>query len=473
MKKNNFPTEVLDVTIQHIDAKGLGVAYHRHELVRGSEGKKLTLFIPNVVPGDKVRVTVPNAKGRRKAGMPFDELLEPSPKRNLSVSLTQDKIGGTPLKYMKYEAQLEHKMEVIKDNLASANFDSSLVKPIIGMEEPNRYRNKMEFTFGSNGELGMHEQGNYRNIIDLKDSILAPEEMIEVKHEISRWQKDHQLAGYNKDTHEGLLRKLMVRKSFVTEELMVVLMATKSPNAVEQTVSNLIDRLADKFHHLKSLLWIEDANISEQTTVEDLHLLYGREYINDELNGFQYQIKHNTFFQVNPAQAEKMVQHALKIAEVQSDMHVVDLFCGIGTFSLPFAEKSKQLIGIELVKNSILSAKTNAKKAGLKNTHFFASDARKGLEQLKETEQVPDLLILNPPRSGAGGKLMRSIGRFGSDKVLYISCNPKTLAQDLIWLNDYGYQLKNAQPIDQFPHTVHVETVVLMEKDKVDEITEN
>lgn len=462
MSKREYPTEVLDVTIQSIDSKGRGIVRYTHEPDRGSEGKKLKLIIPNVVPGDVVRVTVPNAKGRGRANVYYDELLQPGPSRNLSIPITDDISGGTPLQFMNYDAQLEYKMNRVKQNLEAIGVDAPLIHPIIGMDEPDRYRNKMEFTFGPQGELGMHEQGNYRRVIDLRDSIIAPTEMIELKQAVSRWQKEHQLQGYNKETHEGLLRHLMVRKSFATDELMVAFVAAEEPNSIAEAKSDLIERLTTQFPNLKSLLWIEDPSISEAVQEEAMYVLYGRDYINDQLNGFNYRIWYDTFFQVNPVQAEKMVQYALSVADIQSDMNVLDLFCGIGTFSLPFAAKAGQLMGIELVENSILSAQYNAQEAGLDNTFFFASDARQGLEKLKETDTLPDILMLNPPRSGAGGKLMRSIGRFGSEKILYISCNAKTLAQDLIWLKDFGYEVESVQPIDQFPHTVHVETVVLL-----------
>lgn len=157
-----------------------------------------------------------------------------------------------------------------------------------------------------------------------------------------------------------------------------------------------------------------------------------------------------------------MVDYALEMADVNDDMRVLDLFCGVGTFSLPFASRSKELAGIEIVETSIESAKRNAKDNGLDNTFFMASDARRGMKELPEIWGQPDLLLLDPPRSGAGGKVMRSIGRLGTDKVVYVSCNPKCLAEDLVWLRDFGYELKTVQPIDQFPHTPHVETVVLL-----------
>lgn len=194
------------------------------------------------------------------------------------------------------------------------------------------------------------------------------------------------------------------------------------------------------------------------------HIPYGRDYINDELNGFKYRVWPETFFQANPVQAEKLVELALEMADVNQDMRVLDLFCGVGTFSLPLAANSKELAGIEIVDMSIQSAIRNAKDNGLANTYFMTSDARKGLIELKDTWGLPDLLLLDPPRSGADGKVMRSIGRFGTDKIVYVSCAPKSLADDLVWLREFGYELVTVQPVDQFPHTTHVECVALMSR---------
>lgn len=464
MKRYDYQTETLEVTIDYINTKGQGVSIYSHPSIPGNDPKKLVLLIPNVVPGDVVKVSVPNAKGRRRAHIDEFELLEASPDRNLNHPIEPSIAGGTPLQYMNYDAQLGYKENLVRDYLQEGEFDLSLVRPIIGMENPNYYRNKMDFTFGSNGELGMHQQGNYKNIIDLKDSIIAPKIMMAIKEEVSEWQQSYCLEGYNKETHEGLLRQLMIRQSSRTNEIMVVLFATKNYDNFEEAVTNLTKRLTSHFPTIASLQWIVSSDLSDRMLPDEKYTLSGQDYINEELNGFHYKLYYDTFFQASSEQAEQMVATAMDMVNVHSNMRAVDLFCGIGTFSLPFAEKVKELVGIELVEQSILSAKENAKNAGLDNTRFFASDARKGLEELKETWETPDLLILNPPRSGAGGKLMRSIGRYGSDNIIYISCNPKTLSEDLKWLGDFGYDFQGAQPIDQFPHTVHVETVVLMSK---------
>ena len=466
MEKKIYPTEVLEVTIDRLDSKGRGIARYIHPPDRGSNGKHLTIIMMNVVPGDVVKVTVENAKGRSKAVVDYDELLKPGPTRNLAVSTHRAVSGGTPLQYMHYKDQLAYKMGLVKGYLKKSGFDDSVVQPIIGMPEPERYRNKMELTFGANGELGMHEQGNYLHIIDLEDSIIAPKIMVEMKHVVSQWQKDYQLSGYDKETHSGLLRNLMMRKSFATGELMAVLYATEAPEALPEAIEELVQRLSSQFKELVSLLWIEHTDIVDRVQTDATHTLYGRDYIKDQLNGFRYRIWHDTFFQANTVQAEKLVELALEMAKVDSTMRVLDLFCGVGTFSLPFAKRSKELAGIEMVENSILSARRNAKDNGIGNTYFMVSDARKGLAKLKETWGQPDLLVLDPPRGGAGGKVMRGIGRLGTDKVVYISCSPKSLAEDLVWLKDYGYQLVTVQPVDQFPHTTHVECVVLMEKKK-------
>ena len=466
MKKTDYPTEVLDVTIERIDQQGYGYARYLHAPDKGSEGKKLNIYVTNVVPGDVVRVSVPNAKGRGKAHVEYDELIKAGPTRNLDVPTTGELSGGTPLLSMKYEDQLVYKSDMVKGYLLENGFDTNVVQPIIGMTNPTRYRNKMELSFGSDGSLGMFQQGNFRRVIDLEDSILMPKVMVDIKHTVSQWQKDHMLKGYNKDSETGLLRNLLLRESFVTGEIMVVLYASEPASSHRESARDLSNRLTNHFPMIESLQWIEHAEATERVQTDSVEILHGRDYINEELNGFKYRLWPDTFFQANPVQAEKLVELALQMADVSKDMRVLDLFCGVGTFSLPFAQRSKELAGIEIVEKSIISARLNAKDNNLDNTFFMTSDARSGLLELKEVWGQPDLLLLDPPRSGAGGKVMRSVGRFGTDKVIYVSCSPKSLATDLVWLRDFGYELISVQPVDQFPHTTHVETVTLLVKER-------
>lgn len=465
MKKKDFPAEVLDVTVTSFDEKGRGFARYFHPpKEEGLQGKQLQLMINRTIPGDRVRVTVPNAKGRRKAVVDYDELLSPSPDRNLNMTEDIEMSGGAPLQYMNYEAQLDYKMNEVANYLEEGGFDTKVLRPILAMDTPKRYRNKMDLTFGINGEIGMHRPGSYRQIIDMKDSILAPEEMVAVKNVVSQWQTDFNLTSYNKDTKEGLLRNLLMRNSFATDELMVVIYGTADRDEIESELENLKERLVAEFKSLASFLYAKHTNISDSIQSEQTDIIYGRDFIYDELCGFTYRIWPDTFFQASAEQAERMVQCALDFAEVDENMRVLDLFCGVGTFSLPFAKQAKELAGIEIVESSIQSARRNAKDNGLDNTYFLVSDARRGMKDIQETWGQPDLLVLDPPRSGAGGKVMRAIGRLGTEKIIYISCNPKSLVEDIKRLEEFGYQLSVVQPVDQFAHTMHVETVVLLSR---------
>lgn len=463
-RRDEYPTEILDLTIESVNDKGIGFAIYQHPPINGPFGKQLKCFIPKTVPGDQVRLAVKNAKGRRRANLPYDTLLKAGPWRRCHDNLTPGERAGMPLYHMSDSGQLAYKTDLVKNAFLDNDLPIDRLQPIIGMAKPYRYRNNMELTFGSNGELGMHQQGNFKQIIDLEDSLLAPEIMIRVKKAISKWQARFGLSGYHKEKHTGLLRKLRLRYSQATNELMVALFANGEASEYATACEDLITHLTADFPELQSLLWLVDRNVSDVAIGEDLTVLFGRPYIHDELNGYHYRLAYDTFFQVNPTQATKLVKCALEQANLQGHERVIDLFCGIGTFSLPLAQGARELVGIELVENSIRQARKNAEENGIHNAEFIASDARASFEVLKGRGYPADLLLLNPPRSGAGGKLMRSIGRYGTSRLIYVSCSPKSLALDLRWLLAFGYQIKNIQPIDQFPHTVHVETVVSLEK---------
>ncbi|HLR71777.1 MAG TPA: 23S rRNA (uracil(1939)-C(5))-methyltransferase RlmD, partial [Pseudogracilibacillus sp.] len=282
--------------------------------------------------------------------------------------------------------------------------------------------------------------------------------------EVAQWAREYDLPSYNKLTHEGLLRDVMVRQSFATGELMLAIFATKAPEDVKG-IDGLIQRVQAKCPQVKSLMWMENRDWADRTQAESIHVLLGRDFIYEELAGYKYRLWFDTFFQTNPMQAEKLVNIALEMARPQASETMIDLFCGVGTFSLPFADRVKQLAGIEIVEMSIESAKRNAKDNGLMNTYFLAKDARRGMDKVLQNFGRPDLLLLDPPRSGAGGKVMRRIGRSQANRVIYVSCNPHSFATDIKELEPFGYTLKTVQPVDMFPQTFHIELVALLEKD--------
>ncbi len=448
--------------IRELDKRGAGRAVVWHE-VNGNK-RKLRLTVPETLPGEKVRVRV-NRPERRRQKAVLEEIIHAHPERVTPPCPHFHRCGGCVWQHWDYNGQLKYKTDYVKRMVEKEGFDPGLVKETIGMNEPWHYRNKMEFTFSPDGILGLHEQGNYRNIIGLETCLIAGKNMVSAAMEVARWAKDHHLSGYNKDTHEGLLRHLMVREA-QTGEIMLALFATETPHGtLEKPVSDLIKRVTENHLQVKSLLWMENRAWADRTQAEKTHILAGRDFIYDELAGFRFRLWFDTFFQTNPIQAEKLVELALEMGKPQADEKMIDLFCGVGTFSLPFAKRVKELSGIEIVETSIESAKRNARDNGITNTYFLAKDARRGIDEVLETFGRPELLLLDPPRSGAGGKVMRKIGRAKPGRIVYVSCNPETFAVDIKELVPFGYSLKTVQPVDLFPQTVHVECVALLTRD--------
>ena len=457
----NIQGETFEVDIHRLDEKGFGQAVVWRENEEGNE-RKLKLTIPYTLPGEKVRVTVEEPHKRRWKSK-ADDIFEKNSERVTAKCPHFEQCGGCVWQHWDYKGQIKEKTNYVKNVLQLQKFSPEVVKDTIGMEEPWYYRNKMEFTFAADGSLGLHEQGNYQHIIPLETCFIMDEEMKEAVIEVADWVKENQLSGYNKEKREGLLRHLMVRKSFHTGEIMLAIFATEVADCVKN-MDELIRRIEHKFSHVKSLLWLKNRNWADRTQAEETYILLGRDFIYDELMGYRYRLWFDTFFQTNPLQAEKLVQLALEMAQPKQTEKMIDLFCGVGTFSLPFANRVKELAGIEIVETSIQSAKRNAADNGITNTYFLAKDARHGIDQILMEFGKPDLLLVDPPRSGAGGKVMRRIGRSKPNRIIYISCNPVSFATDIKELEPFGYMLKSVQPVDLFPHTPHVELVALMSR---------
>lgn len=450
------------VEVEKLDKKGSGQAVVWRENEHGNK-KKLTLVIPESLPGEKVEVIAekPHLKWTKA---PIKEIIEKHPERKTPPCPHFSLCGGCVWQHWTYEGQLKHKTAFVKKQVERQGFDPDLVFDAIGADKPWHYRNKMEFTFAKDGSMGLHEQGNFRKIIPLETCLIAGEEMVAAAMEVAEWAKDHRLPGYDKETHEGLLRHLMVRQSFATGEVMLAVFATKPHTELKDAVEDLSERIRKNHKQVASLLWMENRLWADKAQAEHVEVLSGRDFIYDELFGYRYRLWYDTFFQTNPKQAEKLVELALDLSKPKKHEKMIDLFCGVGTFSLPFASRVGELAGVEIVETSIESAKRNAKDNGIDNTYFLAADARRGIDQVIEKFGTPDLLLLDPPRSGAGGKVMRKIGRAQPERVVYVSCNPETFATDIKELAAFGYELEKVQPVDLFPHTVHVECCALLIK---------
>lgn len=454
--------ETFVVEIKDLDKRGAGRAIVWYDTGQ-RQPKKIKLTVPRSLPGEKVKVTVTNPEKRKRATVYPEEILVNHPERTRPLCPHFDRCGGCVWQHWRYEGQLKQKTDHVKSALERHGFDSHLVFDTIGMDEPWQYRNKMEFTFSKDGELGLHEQGNFRKIIPLETCLIAGKEMVEAVMEVACWAREHKLKGYDKERHEGLLRNVMVRMAKATGEVMLAIFATEPPEGpLKETVDDLIKRITEKQPQVKSLLWMENTLWADRAQAEEVHILAGRDFIYDELAGYRYRLWHDTFFQTNPVQAEKLVELALEFAAPKNTETMIDLFCGVGTFSLPFARRVKKLYGVEIVETSVESARQNASDNGIDNAEFLAMDARRGFDIIRKQNPRIDLLLLDPPRSGAGGKVMRRIGRAQPERIVYVSCNPDTFAQDIAELVPFGYRLVKVQPVDLFPQTYHVECVALL-----------
>src|SRR5699024_7557062 len=359
-----------EVTIEGLNDRGVGRTAIRRENKFG-KAKKEKIAIPYTLPGESVRATL--VPPYRKKIARVDELLTTHPDRIQAACPHFGRCGGCTWQHWSYEAQLNHKTETVRNFVQEQGFDPSLVEETIAAENEWHYRNRMEFTFAPDGSLGLHELHNFRNVIPLETCLIASDETVKISLEIAEWTKRHQLTGYNKETQEGLMRHLIVRHSRTTGEMMIVLFATET---ADEKVEDLVKAIEVKYPQVKSFVWIKNRQVADSINADHTEVLLGRDFIFDTLAGFRYRLWWDTFFQTNPVQAEKLVELAIEMAQAEKTEKMIDLFCGVGTFSLPFAERVEQLAGIEIVDTSIQSARRNAIDNKIDNTQFFTSDAR-------------------------------------------------------------------------------------------------
>ncbi len=374
--------------------------------------------------------------------------------------------GGCQMQDVSYAEQLARKEVSIRRALSGPEFSDTVIERPIGMAKPLRYRNKMEFTFDPSGRPGLHRRGDYLGIVPIRRCYLCSESMEEVLRRVAEWSRRWGLSGYDKHSHSGLLRHLSVRES-VRGDLLVSLFTSR-----EELTRKEHCALDSLFAELKGLtvgglLWVVNPARSDAARTDEGRtvLLAGEDTILDSLAGFDYRIGVGTFFQINVAGAEKLIEIALQFSRATSrEGASFDIFSGVGTFSLPLAQglAPDPVVGIEIVPAAVISARENAAHNELTNAHFIESDARRGIPLAMERWGRPVRVMLDPPRSGAGGKVMRKIGRSEADVVIYVSCNPTSFAEDVRQLTEFGYVPRTVIPIDMFPQTNHVETVALI-----------
>ncbi|NCB91896.1 MAG: 23S rRNA (uracil(1939)-C(5))-methyltransferase RlmD [Clostridia bacterium] len=370
------------------------------------------------------------------------------------------KCGGCQYQGMEYEEQLKEKEKYVRSTLK----EFGKPEPIVGMEDPYFYRNKVHSVFKHHrsGDViaGIYEEGSHR-IVPVTECQIENQEADAVIQTIRKLAKSFKIKIYNEDSEFGLLRHVLIRTGHATGEMLVVLVAA-SP--VFPSKNNFVKALRKEHPSITSVV----LNVNNKRTnmvLGDRNItLYGKGYIEDVLCDCRFKISPNSFYQVNPVQTEILYKKAIKMAKLTGKERVVDAYSGIGTIGLIAASQAKEVIGVELNKDAVRDAVGNAKRNGIKNIQFYQEDAGKFLVSMAEQGEKVDVVFMDPPRAGSDEAFLGSIVTISPARVVYVSCNPQTLARDLLYMKKNGYKVERICPVDMFPFTNHVETVVLMSR---------
>ncbi len=441
----------LDLRVEKLAYGGNGIA----RLDAGADGGRgYVVFVSGALPGDLVRAVVTKRK-RGYAEARTLEVLEPSPDR---IAPLADH-PGAPWQVLPYERQLAVKQEQVRDALTRiGHLEGYVLDDIVPAVEQWRYRNKLEYSFGTDdaGELvcGFHAPGSWHEIVPVSDCLLASERSNAVRDQVVAWCREQGLVAMDRRDHTGLLRNLVVREGRRTGEIQVRLVT--GPGDLD-TVS-----LAEAID-CEGLMWTQTEALAETTQGGTTKVVAGARKLQEELSGLRLTISPLAFFQTNTEMAERLYAIAAELADLKGWERVYDLYCGIGTVGLSVAARAGEVWGLEIVEEAVADAISNARRNEIDNAKFFAGDVRLALRELSEEAGRPDVCLLDPPRAGLSQKIVRRVIEAHPRRIVYISCNPTTLAPNAAQLVEAGYVLRRVVPVDMFPQTPHIECVALLE----------
>jgi 23S rRNA (uracil1939-C5)-methyltransferase len=430
----------LELEIDSLAQGGRGVA----------RANGFVVFVSGALPGDRVRVRLQKAK-RAYAEAKVVELLRPSSERIADRCLHDgEPCPGAPWQGLAYERQLAEKQGQVAEALERlgglAGFEPDPIEPAL---EQWRYRNKLEYSFGERGgelALGFHRRGSWHEVVDVDDCLLASERNNEARNSVREWARRSGLSAYDRRTHEGVLRNLVVREGRRTGQVQTRLVT--SPAQIPRPPVDL--------HTV-----IEGQGSGTDGPTGAL----GAEYLQEELCGLELQVSSAAFLQTNTEMAERLYAIAGDVAGLDGSERLFDLYCGIGTIGLSLAARAGEVWGLESVPEAVADAEDNARRNGIDNARFVSGDARLGLRPLLERAGRPDVVIVDPPRAGLSKKIVRRVLECQAPRIVYVSCNPTTLAPNAAQLVEAGYTLRRVKPVDMFPQTPHVECVALLERE--------
>ncbi len=436
------PGTELELTIDSLAFGGAGVARLDGYVV----------FVRDAVPGDRVRALVSKSK-RAYAEARATEILTPGPDRIAPVA----DHPGAPWQVLPYEQQLQIKQDQVADALSRLGRLSGFeLEPIVPAVQTWRYRNKLEYSFGTDpsGRLicGFHAPGRWDQIIEIDDCMLASEAANAVRRRVVEWCAATGQTVYDRRSGDGFLRNLVVREGRRTGQFQARLVT--APGKLDG--ESLVRAAGDPD---TSILWTRHAGVAETTQAGETELLSGQDRLDEELGGISLRISPAAFLQTNTEMAEQLYGLAIKYAEPRGTDRAYDLYCGIGTIAMLIAPRVAEVWGLEIVEEAIADAIAGARQNEIENTRFFAGDVRLAMRELVETAGKPDVLIVDPPRAGLSQKIVRRIIEAGPRRIVYVSCNPTTLAPNAAQLVEDGYELTKVRPVDMFPQTPHIECV--------------
>jgi 23S rRNA (uracil1939-C5)-methyltransferase len=438
----------LDLKIESLAFGGNGVARLNGFVV----------FVRRGLPGDTVRARVTKVKRNHAEAL---DVVEPGAPRVEAPCEHYPECGGCRFQDLAYEAQIEAKAEQVADALRRiGRLDDPPLEPIVPAESVFHYRNKLEYSFTRTPEgpaLGFHRAGRWDEVLDVRRCWLTTDLGNAIREAVREWARDNRLESYDQAEHTGFLRHLVVREGRNTSQVMVQLVTAPGKLDVESFVGAL-----ERFSEVRSIHWSVNDRPAEVTNLPT-QLLHGDDAIEEELCGLRFRVRPNAFLQTNTAMAERLYGLAREYAQLTGEESVYDLYCGIGTIGLTLAADALTVWGVEVSEESVACALENAELNGIANAAFYAGEVGEALDDLRERAGDPDVAVVDPPRAGLSGKALRRLARLEPKRIVYVSCNPTTLAGDAKRLREeYGYELVRARPVDMFPHTPHVETVALL-----------
>ncbi len=445
LKKN----DIVNLKITSMTAQGSGV---------GKTEDGMVVFVPLTAVGDELEVRILKVKKTYSYGK-IERIITPSPSRIEPDCGVFSKCGGCVYRHIDYNSELEIKHRRVSDAVQRiGGFSGLKINPVVKNDRPNRYRNKAQLPARNteNGvEFGFYANHSHR-VIPCEDCLLQPESFNRIAEIVREFTRATNQTAYDEMTGRGKLRHLYIRYAEMTDELMVCFVVNGNGLKSEDV---LIDALKKEFPNIKSVIFNSNTENTNVVLGRKNRTAFGRDYITDVLCGKSFKISPLSFYQVNRRQAEKLYRIAADYADLRGDEVLLDLYCGTGTIGLTMADRCKSLIGVELVADAVRDAEKNARLNNICNARFICADASKAAEELKKEGISPDVVVIDPPRKGCDSSLIETVVGMSPEKIVYVSCDPETLARDLRLFDKNNYSVKELTPVDLFSRTPHVETV--------------